>query len=305
MDTRLPAEAVALAEAAQARFDRAGGVDLARRAEHYEDARAAAGQAFRDVGGDEVDVRADAEQLVAGAALCRSAGAVVLPWPVVPHLLRSGYARLTLVDPGDPRVNHGDLPGGWIGTDLDGAAYDLETGARTRGRLGPFLTRAKLGASRPAVDADDIARHLVLDAWWALGGLERSLTQLVRHLRDRHQFGAPLADLQSIRFTTADAAVALRGLEELAKFTAWRVGVAADDRFADAVALRLHAAETARTVLRTCHQLYGAMGFCDETDLSVVNRHLQPVLRLPHSPERLALRLIPAARDGVLSGVSR
>jgi hypothetical protein len=46
-------------------------------------------------------------------------------------------------------------------------------------------------------------------------------------------------------------------------------------------------------VLRTAHQLLGALGFCDESDVSVLDRHTQPLIRLPVSSEILALRLIP------------
>jgi hypothetical protein len=53
-------------------------------------------------------------------------------------------------------------------------------------------------------------------------------------------------------------------------------------------------------VLRTSHQLLGALGFCDESDVSVLDRHTQPLIRLPLSAEALSLRLIPDVRDGYL-----
>jgi hypothetical protein len=58
--------------------------------------------------------------------------------------------------------------------------------------------------------------------------------------------------------------------------------------------------ETARQVLRTSHQLLGALGFCDESDISVIDRHTQPLIRQPVGAEELALRLIPGVRDGRL-----
>ena len=64
-------------------------------------------------------------------------------------------------------------------------------------------------------------------------------------------------------------------------------------RSADALVLRFKAADTARQVLRTAHQLLGALGFCDESDVSVLDRHTQPLIRLPLSAEELGLRLIP------------
>jgi hypothetical protein len=47
-------------------------------------------------------------------------------------------------------------------------------------------------------------------------------------------------------------------------------------------------------VLRTSHQLHGAVGFCDEHDLSVLTRHAQPLLRLPFGLEATTERLIGA-----------
>jgi alkylation response protein AidB-like acyl-CoA dehydrogenase len=154
------------------------------------------------------------------------------------------------------------------------------------------------------VPADDVARHLVLGTWRLLGGLEAALAQVVEHVGVRRQFGRPLAEFQSVRFAVADASVAVRGLEELTKYTTWRLGTAGPaQRLADATALRLHGAEKAVQVLRVCHQLLGAVGFCDEHDVSVLDRHLQPLIRLPLAAEALAERLVPAVARGELENL--
>ena len=57
------------------------------------------------------------------------------------------------------------------------------------------------------------------------------------------------------------------------------------------LALRVHAIDIARAVLRTCQQLHGAAGVCDEYDISVLTRHIQPALRLPFGAERTAAEL--------------
>ena len=41
------------------------------------------------------------------------------------------------------------------------------------------------------------------------------------------------------------------------------------------------AIEAAEVVFRVCHQLHGAVGFCDETTLSWLSRYSQPLRRLP------------------------
>jgi hypothetical protein len=60
------------------------------------------------------------------------------------------------------------------------------------------------------------------------------------------------------------------------------------------LALRVHAIDVARAVLRTCQQLHGAAGVCDEYDISVITRHIQPALRLPFGAERGAQLLADA-----------
>jgi GntR family transcriptional regulator, transcriptional repressor for pyruvate dehydrogenase complex len=62
------------------------------------------------------------------------------------------------------------------------------------------------------------------------------------------------------------------------------------DRISDLVPelIRLN---TALQVLRTFRQLLGAVGFCDECDVSVIGRHLRPLLRMPLGREELAVRL--------------
>jgi hypothetical protein len=302
MDTALPAEIVAFGDAAQHAVERRGGVDLARRAEADDSARDDAAAVLTELGADDLDVRADLEQLLAGAALARVAGRTALPYPVVGHLLRLDGYRLALVDPERVRVDHGDLPG-WVAADLDGRAWDLIAGKRLDGLLGRFVVRADLGAERDPVAPDDVARWLVLGSWLILGAAEKAATDAFAHVQQRVQFGRRLADQQAVRFMVADMQVDLKGIEELAKFTAWRMTTAGpDERMADALALRVKAVETGRLVIRNAHQLYGALGFCDETDVSIVDRFVQPTMRLPVSPETMLERLFPAVRARVLAG---
>ena len=67
--------------------------------------------------------------------------------------------------------------------------------------------------------AADVNLHLVLGSWRILGAVQQSLRIVSDHVRARIQFGKPLADFQAVRFAVADAAVGVRGLHELAKFT--------------------------------------------------------------------------------------
>lgn len=299
MKTDLPQDISDFAAVAGKRLTRLGGPPAALRAETDDTIRDAARTALNDVGAFELDVRSEPDDLLAAAVLCQAAGATVLPYPLVEELLAIDGARLTLVNPKAPRIDHGDLAGQWVAADLDGNRYRPQPGSRTGAKLGPFLVPATLSAPDASVPAGDVNLHLVLGSWRILGAVQQSLRVVTEHVRARIQFGKPLADFQAVRFAVADAAVAVRGLHELAKFTICRPeSLAAQIHSADALILRLKAADTARQVMRTSHQLLGALGFCDESDVSVLDRHTQPLIRLPLGTEELALRLIPCVSDG-------
>lgn len=301
MKTALPQDISDFATVAAKRFDRLGGPQAALRAERDDSVRDAARTALGELGAFELDVRSGPDDLLAAAVLCQTAGAHALPYPLVEELLTIDGARLALVNPEAARIDHGDLPGDWIAADLDGNRYQLQMGSRTNAKLGPFLVPASLSAPDGTVPAADVNLHLVLGSWRILGAMQRSLRIVTDHVQARIQFGKPLADFQAVRFAVADASVAVRGLHELAKYTICRPeSLALQVHSADALVLRFKATDTARQVLRTSHQLLGALGFCDESDVSVLDRHTQPLIRLPLGAEALGLRLISNVRDGSL-----
>lgn len=299
MKTTLPQDISDFAAVAAKRFDRLGGPAAALRAERDDSVRDAARGALSELGAFELDVRSGPDDMLAAAVLCQSAGAHALPYPLVEELLAIDGARLALVDPEAPRIDHGDLPGDWIAADLDGNRYRLRIASRTNAKLGPFLVPASISTPDGTVPVADINLHLVLGSWRILGAMQRSLQIVTDHVQARIQFGKPLADFQAVRFAVADASVAIRGLHELAKYTICRPeSLPVRVHSADALVLRFKAADTARQVLRTSHQLLGALGFCDESDVSVLDRHTQPLIRLPLGAEALGLRLISDVRDG-------
>jgi hypothetical protein len=300
--TALPQDISDFAAVATKRLARLGGPPAALRAETDDGVRDAARTALSEVGTFELDVRSAPDDLLAAAVLCQAAGAAALPYPLVEELLAIDGARLALVNPEAPRIDHGDLPGDWIAADLDGVRYHPQPASRTNAKLGPFLVAATLSAPDGTVPAADVNLHLVLGSWRILGAMQQALQIVTEHVRARIQFGKPLADFQAVRFGVADASVAVRGLHELAKYTISRPESAPlQVRSADTLVLRYKAADTARQVLRASHQLLGALGFCDESDVSVLDRHTQPLIRLPLGAEALALRLVPAVPDGSLA----
>ena len=303
MNPELPSEALDLAASAAKAFADLGGVDLARRAEDDPTVRATEVQpALAALGVDDLDPRDDPISLAAAAALCEAAGRVRAP---LPARRRAGARRR--------RTAHGDgarrgrprrprrpvrrvarrLPGRPPGRRRRTPANRLAT------RLGPFVTDLAVTDDGAGVDAHDLHLQLVLTAWSVLGTVDRAVELAVEHVNGRVQFGKPIAAFQAVQFQLADAAVAVAGLRQLAAFTLWRLDDAPDDATADVLALRLQALDVARSVLRTCQQLHGAAGVCDEYDISVLTRMVQPALRLPWSAERTVTELAAAIdRDG-------
>ena len=299
MKTALPEDIAEFSAVATKRLVRFGGPQAALQAETDDRLRVDAWTALSDLGAFDLDVRSSSDDLLAAAVLCQAVGATALPYPLVEELMAIDGARLALVNPEAPRIDHGDLAGDWIAADLDGTRYRVQPSSRTAAKLGPFLVPATLSPPDGTVPAADVDLHLTLGSWRIVGAVQQCLEITRQHVVARMQFGKPLAEFQAVRFTVADAAVAARGLHELAKYTISRIeSVPAQVRSADALILRLKAGETARQVLRTAHQLLGALGFCDESDVSVLDRHTQSLIRLPVSTEMLAMRLLPGIRNG-------
>jgi hypothetical protein len=314
----LPAEAAEFGAGAEKAFIGLGGMDAARRAEADPAQRAAVAAALGSLGVDELDPLADLDTAAAAGELCRAAGRVALPYPLVAGLLReeAGGPAFALVpgagggagagSSGGWAVDHGDLFADWVVADVGGRAHRARAGAPRLGtRLGPFV--APMEPAGPVSGAADLPvrvdMHLTLTAWMVLGCLERALELAVDHVNGRVQFGQPLAAFQAVQFQLADAAVVVDGLRELCRFTLWRVATDPAGARPDTLALRLQAVDGARAVLRTCQQLHGAAGLCDEYDVSILYRHVQPALRLPFSAERTAEELAAAVDRSGFAGL--
>lgn len=298
MNLELPDVAIEVGATAARAFADAGGVDLARRAEADPSVRTTViAPLLADLGVFDLTMGGDPDVDLAAGELCRVAGRVALPYPLAAVLASpdSVDRPLALADPHLPRTDHGDLFSSWLAASLDGHAWEASPAAdRLSTKLGPFVTDLRLGAE---VDAVDIGAALVLGAWYLAGVAERALELAVEHVSSRQQFGHALAGFQSVQFQVADVAVAVQSLRELARYTMWTMSLPAPDHLVDALALRVQSLETTTQVLRACTQLHGAIGLCDEHDLSILTRHSQPMLRQPCGLEATTERLVAAITD--------
>lgn len=275
MNLELSDDATEYGHQARRAFESAGGDLLVQQAEAKPaDREALVAPVLAELGAWDLEPRADPDSLEAAAALCRSAGYWALPYPLAERLARPAdldLEGLIVVSAAAPEGVVAGLQNRWAAVTLDGARSTAAATATT----GPAFTAVLRLTDVDAAGAGDVALGLILPCWTLLGMLDRAIELTIAHVTLRKQFGQPLSSFQGVQFQLTDAEVERSGLEVLAKHALWSLDVD------DALALRLAAIEAAEVVLRVCHQLHGAVGFCDETTLSWLSRYSQPLRRLP------------------------
>lgn len=285
MNIELSEEAAEYGRQALRAFEQAGGDVLAVAAEAEPDQRESlVAPVLTQLGALQLSPHRDAAELEAAAALCRSAGYWAVPYPVAERL-----ARPADLDVDGLIVVAGPRPSGSVaGLSLRWAAVTLD-GRRSLVTARPSAESARLSALVAELDLEpadedgrtDVAVGLVLPCWTLLGMLDRAISLAREHVLVREQFGHPLSTFQSVQFQLTDAEVERSGVEALAKYAVWSIQDDLPEAVEDALALRLAAVEAAATVFTVAHQLFGALGFCDEAPLSWLSRYSEPLRRLP------------------------
>lgn len=307
MITDLSEEARELGRQAHRALEAAGGDSLVHRAEAAPgDRHGLVVPVLDQLGAWDLDVRGSADELEAAAALCRAAGWWSVAYPVAERLARpAGSDGLLVVAGRSPSAAVDGLDLRWSAVAVDGQRFSAAPrGATEPPRMGAFVSELEL----TPVDDDgtaDVPLALVLPCWTLLGMLDRAMALTRAYVQEREQFGQPLAKFQGVQFQLTDAEVERAGVEELAKYALWSVQVGGDDALADVLALRLAAVEAAEVVFRVCHQLHGAIGFCDETQLSWISRYSQPLRRLPLGPSATLDELTRVLGRRSLAGIFR
>jgi acyl-CoA dehydrogenase-like protein len=262
-------------------FEAAGGDQLVQQAEAKPDNHdALVAPMLRELGAWDLDARTDSDGLEAAAALCRSAGYWALPYPVAERLARPtdlDVDGLVVVANRNPAGAIGGVDARWAAVTLDGT----RSAVIGRGDVGPAFVAALELSEIDEAGAGDVALSLTLPCWTLLGMLDRAIELTIAHVTLRKQFGQQLSAFQGVQFQLTDAEVERSGLDILAKYALWSIGTGRPEALEDALALRMSALEAAEVVFRVCHQLHGAVGFCDETTLSWLSRYSQPLRRLP------------------------
>ena len=181
--------------------------------------------------------------------------------------------------------------------DLDLADTEQREAAAAACRAAGWAAVETPVAERLAGAASEDALGLVLGSWTLLGMLDRAMAMTVEYVQDRQQFGQPLSAFQNVQFQLTDAEVERAGLDMLARYALW------SGELEDALALRVAALEAAEVVFRVCHQLHGAIGFCDETFLSWVSRRSLRLRREPWGLSATRARLLQEIDGRGLTGL--
>jgi alkylation response protein AidB-like acyl-CoA dehydrogenase len=123
-------------------------------------------------------------------------------------------------------------------------------------RLGP--TGAGWELLEPALRAGALARGAEM-----VGLAARLLELAVEYARTRVQSGRPIGSFQAIHHYCADMLRHVEGARYLVYRAAWEIDQGADASTAVAMA-KAHASEACLAVARKAHQIFGAIGYCEE-----------------------------------------
>ena len=215
--------------------------------------------------------------------------------------MRREFDGLYVTDGNVSHLEHADLFDHAVAVPFsgDGARVIAPLGRPSGAPLDPFRIAVALEGMAPRpVPAGAVFMSAVLDAAWVSGALAAVTRMAADYASTRRQFGQVIASFGEIRWRLADMAVAADGLDGIVAYT-WYLLRKESATLADALALRLAMQDAADVVLRNGHQVFGAIGLCEEHDLAVVDRHLTPTLLRPAGSQRTAEALLQAInQDG-------
>lgn len=306
VDRNFDREAEQFAEVVRAAVAASGGTDLVVSAEaDLAPAAARVDNMLAGLGVWELHPLQDATQLQAAAGVCRVAGAFALPCPLAERLAAASLtdADAVAVVAGQARANIPDHRLRWMAVGPDGGLSTLEARPHAPGaKLGPFV--AGIEVTPTGRRAPELASlGLVLSGFTLIGMMDEVVARTVQHTRTRIQFGAPLISFQAVQYQLSDAIVALQMCEELGRYALASTATGAAAALTDAVAFRSETLRGADIVFRAGHQLHGASGFCDETFVSWLSRHSQPLRRLPTNTPATESWLVELVDQSGLDGL--
>jgi alkylation response protein AidB-like acyl-CoA dehydrogenase len=137
---------------------------------------------------------------------------------------------------------------------------------RAADRLGTGGQGAVLGA---ALTAGALARTAEM-----VGAAQRVLDLAVEHAKTRVQGGRPIGGHQAIQHACADLVRDVDTSRGLLYAAAWKVSEGILAR-ADVATAKAYGGEACLTVARRGHQIFGAIGYCEEHPLHLLHKRIQ------------------------------
>jgi alkylation response protein AidB-like acyl-CoA dehydrogenase len=141
----------------------------------------------------------------------------------------------------------------------------VEVGADDR--LGP--ARRGAGVLAAALTAGALARTAEM-----VGAAQHVLDLAVEHAKTRVQGGRPIGGYQAIQHACADLVRDVDASRGLLYVAAWKAGEGGPAD-ADVATAKAYAGEACLTVARRAHQIFGAIGYCEEHILHLLHKRIQ------------------------------
>jgi 3-oxocholest-4-en-26-oyl-CoA dehydrogenase beta subunit len=108
-----------------------------------------------------------------------------------------------------------------------------------------------------------------------VGAAQRILELAVEHAKTRVQGGRPIGAHQAIQHACADIVRDVDGARGLLYAAAWSLAEGLDAAAADVATAKAYAAEACLAVARRAHQIFGAIGYCEEHPLHLLHKRIQ------------------------------
>ncbi|WP_447553086.1 acyl-CoA dehydrogenase family protein [Vreelandella sp. EE22] len=108
----------------------------------------------------------------------------------------------------------------------------------------------------------------------ALGAMESACHQTLAYLKERKQFGVPLATLQALQHRMVDMHLHLEQSRSMAILAATSLTLTPFDRDYKIAAAKAYCGESARFIAEQSIQLHGAMGMTEECHVAAYAKHL-------------------------------
>jgi alkylation response protein AidB-like acyl-CoA dehydrogenase len=108
----------------------------------------------------------------------------------------------------------------------------------------------------------------------AIGAMETACDQTLAYLKERKQFGLPLATFQSLQHRMVDMHLHLEQSRSMAILAATSLALPADERDYKIAAAKAYCGESARFIAEQAIQLHGGMGMTEECYVAHYAKHL-------------------------------